>query len=75
MEEDATSIIRLLGGPTKLASLIGAKRSAISNWPRSGIPAAYWPAIARVAAQDAKTRHITVELLERLRTARAAEAA
>lgn len=61
---DATSIIRALGGATKLAPQLGAKRSAVSNWPRIGIPARYWPAIARLAAARDETRHITIEAIE-----------
>lgn len=63
---DEASIIKLLGGPTKLSPQIGCGRSAISNWPKTGIPARHWPKIARVAAQHGDTKFITVDLLEKL---------
>lgn len=61
---DATSIILALGGASKLAPQIGAKRSAVSNWPKNGIPARYWPVIARLAGSDRATKHITIEVIE-----------
>jgi hypothetical protein len=59
----AAEIIRALGGATELSMAIGASRSAISNWGRYGLPARYWPALARVAATRAPT--ITLEVIER----------
>jgi HEAT repeat protein len=63
----ATQIVKLLGGATMLSrnSDLAAQRSAIANWSREGIPAKHWPALARIAAQRADTRHITIEALER----------
>lgn len=61
---DASKIIRALGGATKLASLIGVGRSAVSMWPRNGIPARYWLTVARAAAADPKTSEITLEVIE-----------
>jgi hypothetical protein len=63
----AADIVKLLGGPTTLArhSEIAAQRSAIANWPKEGIPARHWPAIARIAATTTTTKHITIEELER----------
>lgn len=62
----ATEILKLMGGPTSLASHpeLG-QRSAIANWSKEGIPARHWPALARIAAKTAKTKHITIEVLER----------
>lgn len=60
----ASEIIRALGGATELSKKIGAGRSAISNWPRDGIPGRYWPALARVAADNRQTEAITLEVIE-----------
>jgi len=63
----AADIVKLLGGATTLArhSELAVQRSAIANWPKEGIPAKHWPALARIAAAEPSTRHITIELLER----------
>lgn len=61
----AADIIRALGGATFLATKIEAKRSAISNWPRDGIPGKYWPPLARLAAAAPETAGITLEVLEK----------
>jgi hypothetical protein len=71
---DATQIIRALGGATKISSQIGSSRSAVSNWPRHGIPARFWPALARLAAENEDTRHITLEVIEAARGAAPAPA-
>lgn len=59
-----TQIVQALGGATKMSRDIGASRSAISNWPRYGIPARYWPAVARLAATRDETKHITLDTIE-----------
>lgn len=46
----AVEIIRALGGATRLAKRLEVKRSAISMWPRSGIPPRHWLPLARIAA-------------------------
>lgn len=62
----AAQIIKSLGGPTALSRRpeLDVQRSAIANWPREGIPAKYWPSLARLAAETEATRHITIEKLE-----------
>ena len=61
----ASDILHLLGGQTAVARKLGAGRSAVSNWPKDGIPAKYWPALARLAAENEGTSGITIEVLER----------
>jgi hypothetical protein len=61
---DASQIIRALGGATKISGHIAASRSAVSNWPKHGIPARFWPALARLAAGSEDTKHITLEVIE-----------
>jgi hypothetical protein len=61
----ASEILRKLGGQTAVARKLGAGRSAVSNWPRDGIPAKYWPALARLAAAEDVTRDITIDVLEK----------
>ena len=62
----AEQIIKDLGGATALSRHIElGQRSAISNWPKYGIPARYWPALTRIAATSSDTQHITIEELER----------
>lgn len=63
----AAEIIRALGGPTFLATKIEAKRSAISNWPRDGIPAKFWMPLARIARDlhaFVETQPITFDAIE-----------
>ena len=43
-------IIRLLGGPTKLAAALGESSAAALHWPVRGIPARVWPRIETLAA-------------------------
>jgi len=58
--EPAITIVSLLGGPTKLASLLGIHRVRVSNWMRpkekggtgGQIPLRHWNAVIK-AAQDA----------------------
>lgn len=57
-------IIRALGGASELSRHLAASRSAVANWMSDGIPAKYWPAIARHAL-TAQRPDITIELLER----------
>jgi hypothetical protein len=62
----AARILKILGGATALSRRPGlGQRSAIANWSKEGIPARHWPALARIAAEDERTRHITIEVLER----------
>jgi len=63
----AEEIIKVFGGPTVLSRhpALAAQRSAIANWPKDGIPARHWPALARIAASSSNTSHITIEELER----------
>jgi predicted RNA polymerase sigma factor len=49
---DTAAIIKALGGATKLALRLGCGRSAVSNWPRDGIPAKFWNAVVDVARAD-----------------------
>lgn len=60
---NSAQIIRALGGATRVSKELGAKRSAVSNWLH-GIPARYWPAVARLAAAQPETAHITIEAIE-----------
>lgn len=63
----ADQIIKALGGATKLArhSDLMIRRSATANWPTDGIPAKYWPTLARIAASRPETALITLPTLER----------
>lgn len=61
----AVAILKSLGGTTVVARAISIRRSAVSNWPRAGIPAKYWPAMARLASSIAEAKHITPDVLER----------
>jgi hypothetical protein len=62
----AGEIVRLLGGATALSRNSAlAARSAISNWPREGIPARFWLPLARIAAVAPETQHITLAVIER----------
>jgi hypothetical protein len=62
----AAQIVTALGGPTSLSKRqeIKAQRSAIANWSSEGIPAKYWPALARIASETDGADHITLEVLE-----------
>jgi hypothetical protein len=71
---DASQIIRALGGATKISGHIPASRSAISNWPKHGIPARFWPALARLAGSKDETKHITLEVIEAAKPGQAAQA-
>lgn len=42
-------IIKLLGGPTKLAHDLGESSSAAMHWPVRGIPARVWPRVETLA--------------------------
>lgn len=63
----AASIVRQLGGASALSRdpELPVKRSAIANWSKEGIPAKWWPALARIAARSEATAHINLEALER----------
>lgn len=52
---DASSIIERLGGTRKVAEITGAKRNAVSQWLRIGIPAKYWPALVKSVSDDSLT--------------------
>lgn len=41
----AAEIIERLGGATKIASSLGCKRSAVTMWPKNGVPYRHWPAL------------------------------
>ena len=49
---DAAAIVKALGGATKLALRLGCRRSAVSNWPRDGVPARFWNVIVELARVD-----------------------
>lgn len=62
----ASEIINVLGGATALSRRPElAARAAITNWYKFGIPAKYWPALARIASNIKGAEHITIEALER----------
>ena len=44
-------LIRSLGGLTVVASALGVKPNAVSNWPKRGVPWRYRPAIAELARE------------------------
>jgi hypothetical protein len=49
---DVRSLIRDLGGPTKVAVLVNLQASAISNWSaRDSVPAEYHLAVWRLAIE------------------------
>lgn len=65
----AAEITKLLGGPTAISQdpEVPAQRSAVANWSKEGIPAKYWPALARRAGRlggDAAER-VSLAALER----------
>jgi hypothetical protein len=60
---DASQIIKLLGGPTKVAAITGARRSAVSNWNRAGIPARYWMPVLD-AAKEKDLREVDVRAVQ-----------
>lgn len=68
---NAASIIKALGGPTKVAATVGSSRSAVSNWPKDGIPAKFWVPLLN-AAEAANIEGVTLEAL-RQRPARSAD--
>lgn len=59
-------VIDLLGGSTAVSKVLGNNRSAVKNWRTDGIPAKFWPALARIAA-DKGVPGITVDFLEQMR--------
>ena len=68
--EPATTIIRKLGGPTKVSAIVGIHRTRVSSWQRSKasggtggrIPQSHYRAILR-AASLAGITDITAERL------------
>lgn len=42
-------LIKRLGGKTVLAAALGLERSVMAKWHVRGIPAKYWPVVAKVA--------------------------
>jgi hypothetical protein len=63
----AAEIVKLLGGPTAISQdpEISAQRSAVGNWSAEGIPAKYWPALARRALHTDGAAIVTLAELER----------
>jgi hypothetical protein len=59
----AAEIIRALGGATQIAREIEVGRSAVSMWPRHGIPGRYWPALVRMASMRG-IKQVTLDALE-----------
>ena len=59
----ADEIIAAFGGTKPVAEITGASRNAVSNWTRFGIPAKYWPLLARTA-KTKRVRRINLEVLE-----------
>ena len=45
----AQELIASLGGPTAVASALGQKPNAVSNWINRGIPLRWRPAVAELA--------------------------
>lgn len=62
---DATDIISALGGRSLVAEGLGIRPNAVTQWRQAGIPARYWPPLARLAARTAGAEHITLEVLEK----------
>lgn len=60
----AIEILYALGGVTRVSRALGVGRSAVSSWPRDGIPARHWPAVLRLANAIGGLDHITLESLE-----------
>ncbi len=59
----ADVIIAAFGGTKPLSEITGASRNAVANWARDGIPAKYWPLLARTA-RSKRIRSIGLETLE-----------
>lgn len=72
MERTHKDIIGLLGGYRAVADSLGQQHQTVHNWTRRGIPARFWPAIARMAANIPDADGITVDALERASSAEAA---
>jgi hypothetical protein len=71
---NASHILRQLGGATAVAKALGVGRSAVSNWPRDGIPPKYWLRLSRIT-DDAGRPVIGLDDLEAHTRAPAADAA
>ncbi len=53
----------LLGGPSKLARLLGIKRpSTVTNWVKRGVPAEYCPAIERLTHGEVKCESLNCKV-------------
>jgi hypothetical protein len=61
----AREIITALGGTRTVAGWCRVGRNVTTQWYRIGIPAKYWPELARRAASARATKYITLEAFER----------
>ncbi|MFH5926423.1 carph-isopro domain-containing protein [Roseomonas xinghualingensis] len=62
---DTADLIRKLGGPSVVASVVGSTRSAVSNWPKAGIPAKFWVPVFE-AARAKGLDGVTLDVVQRL---------
>jgi len=65
---NASEIIDALGGIRVVAQATGAKRNAVTQWRRIGVPAKYWPTIVQFADAAGKSS-ITYAVLQASRPA------
>jgi len=64
----AGCLIQDFGGAAKLADALGSKRTAVSNWPRDGVPAKFWHVLVAMAA-EAEMDGVTFDTLAASRQA------
>lgn len=50
-QSEVKRVIGLLGGPTKAGKLFGISKSAVSQWPKNGIPDG-WMMVLRLTRPD-----------------------
>lgn len=58
----ATEIIIAVGGRNRVAELTGAKRNAVTQWYKAGIPSKFWPDLL-AEAERLEVASVTVDAL------------
>jgi predicted RNA polymerase sigma factor len=66
---DTRKLISDLGGAATLAETIGSSRTAVSNWPRDGVPSKFWHVLVEIAAEK-EIEGVTFEALRAARPPR-----